>query len=265
MSQSLSANQAILKKPAAHFSASPASLIPTDFTMAFQPIVDIETRSVFAYEALLRGPQRQPAREMLGRVAGENMYAFDQSCQIKAIEMAVQLGLARTGASVSINFMPGAVERPENCIRTTLEAAARVGMPIDRIIFELTEDERVADRAHLQSIFREYRRLGLRTAIDDFGAGYAGLTLLAEFQPDVVKIDRALIDGIDRNDAARSIVGAMVQVCDGLNITVIAEGVERAMESLVLADLGVRYMQGYLFARPAFEALGEPRYDSMSA
>ncbi len=265
MSQSVSANRATLKKPSAHFSAKRGSKSPTDFTMAFQPIVDIQTRSVFAYEALLRGPQRQLAGEMLGRVAGENMYAFDQSCQIKAIEMAVQLGLARTGASVSINFMPGAVERPENCIRTTLEAAARVGMPIDQIIFELTEDERVADRAHLQSIFREYRRLGLRTAIDDFGAGYAGLTLLAEFQPDVVKIDRALIDGIHRNDAARSIVGAMVQVCEGLNITVIAEGVERAMESLVLADLGVRYMQGYLFARPAFEALGEPEYDSMTA
>lgn len=265
MSQSLSANQAALKKPSAHFSAKPASLAPIDFTMAFQPIVDMQTRTVFAYEALLRGRQRQPAHEMLGKMAGENMYAFDQSCQIKAIEMAVQLGLARTGASVSINFMPGAVERPENCLRNTLEAAARVGLPINQIIFELTEDERVADRAHLQSVFREYRRLGLRTAIDDFGAGYAGLTLLAEFQPDVVKIDRALIDGIDRNDAARSIVGAMVQVCEGLKIAVIAEGVERVMESLVLADLGVRYMQGYLFARPAFEALGEPRYDSMTA
>ncbi len=265
MSQSLSANQAALKKPSAHYPVKPVSMAPVDFTMAFQPIVDIQTRSVFAYEALLRGRQRQTAREMLGRMAGEHMYAFDQSCQIKAIEMAVQLGLAQTGASVSINFMPGAVERPENCIRTTLEAATRVGMPIDQIIFELTEDERVVDRAHLQSIFREYRRLGLRTAIDDFGAGYAGLTLLAEFQPDVVKIDRALIERIDRNDAARSIVGAMVQVCEGLNITVIAEGVERATESLVLADLGVRYMQGYLFARPAFEALGEPRYDSMTA
>ncbi len=265
MSQSLSAKQAVLKKPSAPFGADSAAPFPIDFTMAFQPIVDIETRSVYAYEALVRGPQRQTAGEMLGSVAGENMYAFDQSCQIRAIEMAVELGLAQTGASVSVNFMPGAVERPDNCIRTTLEAAERVGMPMNQIIFEMTEDERVADRAHLQSIFREYRRLGLRTAIDDFGAGYAGLTLLAEFQPDVVKIDRALIDGIDRNDAARSIVGAMVHVCESLHITVIAEGVEQGLESLVLADLGVRYMQGFLFARPAFEALGEPKYDRMWA
>lgn len=237
---------------------------PFDFTMAFQPIVDIETHTVFAYEALLRGRQQQLARDMLSRVAGENLYAFDQSCQIKAIEMAVQLGIARSGASVSINFMPGAVEEPENCISTTLAAAQRVGLPINQIIFEMTEDERISDRRHLTAIFREYRRLGLRTAIDDFGAGYAGLTLLAEFQPDVVKVDRALIDGIDSNDAARRIVGAIVDVCSSLNIKVVAEGIERPREAMVLTDLGVRYMQGYLFARPAFEALGEPAYGAMT-
>jgi EAL domain-containing protein (putative c-di-GMP-specific phosphodiesterase class I) len=233
--------------------------------MAFQPIVDMETRSVFAYEALLRGRQHQLAREVLNRVAHADMYAFDQSCQIKAIEMAAQLGIGRSGGSVSINFMPGGVDHPENCIRTSLEAATRVGLPMKQIIFELTEDERVADRAHLTSIFQEYRRHGLRTAIDDFGAGYAGLTLLADFQPDVVKVDRALVAGIDCNSAARSIVGAIVTVCRSMDIAVVAEGIERAREAMVLSDLGVRYMQGYLFARPAFEALAEPIYEAILA
>jgi EAL domain-containing protein (putative c-di-GMP-specific phosphodiesterase class I) len=254
-----------LKKPAVCFSSGDGIFAPFDFTMAFQPIVDIATRSVFAYEALLRGRQHQLAREMLGRVAPEDMYAFDQSCQIKAIEMAAQLGVVRSGASVSINFMPGAVDHPENCIRTTLEAAARVGLPMKQIIFEMTEDERVGDRTHLTAVFQEYRRHGLRTAIDDFGAGYAGLTLLADFQPDVVKVDRALIDGIDRNRAAQSIVGAIVEVCRSMGIVVVAEGIEQTREAMVLADLGVRYMQGYLFARPAFEALVEPFYEAMSA
>lgn len=239
--------------------------VPFDFTMAFQPIVDIETRTVFAYEALLRGKQQQLAGEMLGRIAGENMYAFDQSCQIKAIEMAAQLGIAKSGASVSINFMPGAVDHPENCIRTTLDAATRVGLPMEQIIFEMTEDERIADRTHLRNVFHEYRRLGLRTAIDDFGAGYAGLTLLAEFQPDVVKIDRALVDGIDVSSVAQSIVRAIVQVCKGMDIKLVAEGIERPREAMVLTDLGVRYMQGYLFARPAFEALGEPVFGAYGA
>jgi EAL domain-containing protein (putative c-di-GMP-specific phosphodiesterase class I) len=197
---SLSASKTIPKRQGACLSSADGVFAPFDFTMAFQPIVDIETRGVFAYEALLRGRQQQLARDMFARVAPEDMHAFDQSCQIKAIEMAAQLGITRSGASVSVNFMPGAVDHPEYCIGTTLEAAARVGVPMKQIIFEMTEDERVGDRAHLKSVFGEYRRHGLRTAIDDFGAGYAGLTLLADFQPDVVKVDRALIDGIDVPD-----------------------------------------------------------------
>jgi EAL domain-containing protein (putative c-di-GMP-specific phosphodiesterase class I) len=260
-----SVNELTVRKPPASFRAGGDFSAPFDFTMAFQPIVDIETRSVFAYEALLRGREQQLAREILCRVNQKDMYAFDQSCQIKAIEMAVQLGIVRSGASVSINFMPGAVYHPENSIRTTLETAKRVGLPMQQIIFEVTEDERIVDRAHLKTLFCEYRRHGLRTAIDDFGAGYSGLTLLADFQPDVVKIDRALIDGIDLNKPARSIVGAMVDVCRSLGIVVVAEGIERSHEAMVLSDLGVRYMQGYLFARPAFEALVEPLYEAMSA
>lgn len=265
MSMSPAANEVISTPPAGCFPCAPGMVPPLDFTMAFQPIVDVETRSVFAWEALLRGRQHQLAREVLGLVAHADLYAFDQSCQIKAIEMAVRLGIARSGASVSINFMPGAVDHPKNCIQTTLETATRVGLPMNQIIFELTEDERVGNRGHLQSVFSEYRRHGLRTAIDDFGAGYAGLSLLAEFQPDVVKIDRALINGIDRNGAARSIVGAIVDVCRSLEMIVVAEGIERTREAAVLADLGVRYMQGFLFARPAFEALAEPAYEVMTA
>jgi EAL domain-containing protein (putative c-di-GMP-specific phosphodiesterase class I) len=233
--------------------------------MAFQPIVDVQTRSIFAYEALLRGREQQSAGDMLGRVQGDNLYAFDQSCQVKALEMAVELGIAKSGASVSVNFMPGAVEHPANCIESTLAAAQRMGLSMGQIIFEITENERVVDRQHLSSFFREHRRHGLRTAIDDFGAGYSGLTLLAEFQPEIVKVDRELIDRIDIHKPARRIVGAMVDVCRGMGITVVAEGVERAREAMVLEDLGVRYMQGFLFARPAFEALGEPRYQPATA
>lgn len=265
MSLSSQPNGLCPKKPVAYFPRNKSFFTPFDFTMAFQPIVDIESRSVFAYEALLRGRQHQAAREMLGRVKHENIYAFDQSCQIKAIELAMQLGLAKSGASISINFMPGAVDCPGNCIQTTLDAAERVGLPMNQIIFEMTEDERVADRAHLTSVFREYRRRGLRTAIDDFGAGYAGLTLLADFQPDVVKVDRALIKGIDHNQAARKIVAAIVSVCAGMGITVIAEGIECSREAIILCELGVRYMQGYHFARPAFEALAEPFFEEMYA
>lgn len=187
------------------------------------------------------------------------MYAFDQACRVKAIELAARLSSPETTSSISINFFPGAVYKPETCIRKTLETASRVGMPLNRIIFEVTEGEKVRDREHLKAIFREYRKHGLLTAIDDFGAGYAGLTLLAEFQPNILKIDLELVRNIDTRPASRSIVRAIMGVCNELGISVVAEGVESNAEWSALRDIGITLFQGYYIARPAFEAFATPR------
>nr|WP_206667643.1 EAL domain-containing protein [Roseomonas nepalensis] len=223
--------------------------------MAFQPVVDVTTGRVHAYEALVRGPAGEPAAAVLAQVTRANRYAFDQSCRVKAIELASSLGMAASGATLSINFMPGAMYRPENCVRATLAAARRHRFPLNRLQFEVTEGEKVGDPDHLTAIFREYRARGFRVAIDDFGAGYAGLGLLARFQPDVIKLDMDLIRGLDNDRVRRSIVGAVLSVCAELNIAVVAEGVETRAELDALRALGVRLVQGYLFARPAFEQL----------
>jgi EAL domain-containing protein (putative c-di-GMP-specific phosphodiesterase class I) len=225
--------------------------IPFPFTMAFQPIV--QASGVFAYEALVRGPEGQSAGSILSQVNDRNMYAFDQACRVKAIELAASLS-PHDLQKVSINFIPGAVYRPEACIRKTLETAARVGMPLTKIIFEVTESEQVADRKHLVSIFREYRKHGLQTAIDDFGAGFAGLGLLAEFQPDIVKLDMAIVRNIDQRAPSRAIVRAIVSLCEELGIRLIAEGIETKAEFDVLLDLGIELFQGYLFAKPRLES-----------
>ena len=218
--------------------------------MAFQPIV--HASGVFAYEALVRGPEGEPAGSILSQVDKNNMYAFDQACRVRAIEMTAQLAMGAQ-QRVSINFIPGAVYRPETCIRKTLETAERVGVPLPNIIFEVTEGERVTDRGHLLNIFREYRKHGLKTAIDDFGAGFAGLDLLAEFQPDILKLDMALVRGIDEKPASRAIMRSVVSLCRELSILLIAEGVETRAEFKVLEDLGVEFYQGYLFAKPMLE------------
>jgi EAL domain-containing protein (putative c-di-GMP-specific phosphodiesterase class I) len=234
--------------------------LPFGFTMAFQPIVNLAKQEVFAHEALVRGPEEQGAGEILSLVDEENKYAFDQACRMRAIEMASRLSWPRQPSRVSINFIPGAVYEPQNCIRRTLETAARVGMPLENIIFEVTESEQVHDRAHLMNIFAEYRKHGLRTAIDDFGAGHAGLTLLAAFQPDVLKIDMELIRDIDQRKASRRIVQAIAEICRDLGITVIAEGIETIPECVALTDLGIELFQGYLFAKPAFESFATPAF-----
>ncbi|MDQ2104913.1 EAL domain-containing protein [Azospirillum isscasi] len=226
-----------------------------DFTMAFQPIVDVNGGRPWAHEALVRGPNGQGAGWVLGQVTEANRYAFDQACRIKAIELAARLGLGQSDAYLSINFLPNAVYQAETCIRATLAAAGRTGFPPKRIIFEVTENERVVDSAHLKSIFAEYKRQGFHTAIDDFGSGYSGLNLLAEFQPDIIKLDMELTRAIDTDRARRSIVGAILNVCRDLGIIPVAEGVETPGEAKALRDLGITLMQGYLFARPALETL----------
>lgn len=227
------------------------------FTMAFQPIIDVSTNRVFAHEALVRGTAGEGAASVLASVDADNRYAFDQQCRVKAIELASELFDPVSDVGLSINFMPNAVYEPRACIRQTLAAASRAQFPAAKIIFEFTEGEEL-DTAHLFNILRAYREIGFRTAIDDFGAGHAGLALLAAFQPDIVKIDMALIRGIDTDEAKRKIVKHLVVMLDDLGVTPLCEGIETAGEFEALRDIGVNLMQGYFLARPAFEALATP-------
>lgn len=227
-----------------------------DFSMAFQLILDIEEQRPFAYEALVRGLNGESAGEILGQVNDTNRYRFDQACRVKAIEQAARLELQTIpDCLLSINFLPNAVYRAETCIRATLEAANRFEFPQERLMFEMTESEQVHDTEHLKSIFAEYNRQGFTTAIDDFGSGYSGLNLLAEYQPHILKLDMALTRGIDQDPVRQAIVAGILLTARRLNIRIIAEGIESAGERDALRELGVRYMQGYLFARPQLNAL----------
>ncbi|GGE33419.1 diguanylate phosphodiesterase [Halopseudomonas oceani] len=221
-----------------------------EFSMAFQPIIDVRSREIFACEALVRGTDGSGAAAILAQVTDENRYQFDQACRVKAVELAARLDIP---GYVSINFLPNAVYEPATCIRATLEAAKRHNFPPERLLFEVTEGEQVTDHAHLKSILGEYTRRGFKTAIDDFGAGYSGLNLLAEFQPDIIKLDMALLRNIDRDPVRQAIVRGILGVCQTLNIEVIAEGVETSEELAFLRSIGIYLIQGYLLARPAFE------------
>jgi len=225
------------------------------FTMAFQPIIDVALREVWAYEALVRGVAGEGAQTVLDSVEGDAIYGFDQACRIKAVELAGRL-LPTTGATkLSINFLPNAVYEPSACIRATLGVAYRVGFDPRRLMFEFTENERMTSVEHVKRIIAAYREFGFVTALDDFGAGFAGLALMAEMQPDVIKLDMALIRGVDASAARRAIILAMVQMTRTLGITLIAEGVETQAEAETLHGLGITLMQGYRFARPAIERL----------
>jgi EAL domain-containing protein (putative c-di-GMP-specific phosphodiesterase class I) len=223
-----------------------------EFTMAFQPIVDIETAEVYAFEALVRPPSGGSAYDVLSLITDQNRYAFDQACRVKAISLAARLDMQ---ALLSINFLPNAVYQPAACLAKTFEAAERARFPLHHLMFEVTENEPSRDVGHLQGIFAEYKRHGMITAIDDFGAGHSGLNMLADFQPDLIKIDMALTRAINIDPIRFEIARAVIALCARLNISVVAEGVETVDEAVTLRGLGVRLFQGYLFAKPALEEL----------
>lgn len=222
------------------------------FVMAFQPVVDVTSRRIYAYEALVRGVDGGSAFSVLSQVTEATRYGFDQACRVKAIETAARLGLDRR---LNINFMPNAVYHPEACLRLTLAAARQHGFPSELITFEFTENERIVDRNHLKSIIETYRRHGFQTALDDFGAGYAGLSLLVDFQPDTIKIDRHIVDHIDTDKPRQAIVAGLVKIAEMLRMSVVAEGVERREEVSLLSEMGVHLFQGFFFARPAIARL----------
>ncbi len=228
--------------------------LPFDIIMAFQPIVDLERREIHAYEALVRGAGGESAGQVLERVTDELLYRFDQACRVRAIELASRLGMRQT---LSINFLPNAVYEPEACIQATLEVCRRVGWPTERLVFEFTETERVTDRRHLHRIIESYRSMGFTTALDDFGNGYANLDLLTDLKPDRLKVDRELVMDCDRDTRRQALIRAVKGLGDDLGLLLIAEGVETRGEALWLARQGITRQQGYFFARPAVESLGE--------
>lgn len=223
-----------------------------DFTFAYQPIVNVRDQSIFAHEALVRGVNGEGALSVLEKVNDQNRYRFDQLCRVRAISTAAQLGMTE---HLSINFLPKAVYRPDLCIRSTLEAARINNFPLDRLIFETVESEYVDNNYHLTNTLSKYREFGFKTAIDDFGAGYSGLNLLADFQPDLIKLDIALVRNIHLDSARQAIVRGIVIMCADLGIKIIAEGIEHSEERDFLTDCGIFLMQGFWFAKPAFKAM----------
>jgi EAL domain-containing protein (putative c-di-GMP-specific phosphodiesterase class I) len=224
-------------------------------SFAFQPIADISDRSVFAYEALARGKGGESAASVFSAIPPDEMHAFDHAARMAAVKLAARLGLKD---KISLNVMPGCIESMPDSLDLLMECATQSGLSTGQLMLEITEGEAVQRPKEFSQLLDRYRAQGVRLAIDDFGAGYSGLNLLAYFQPDLIKLDMHLVRDIDRAGPRQAIARAVLQVCDDLGIEVIAEGVETIGEYSWFRRVGVRLFQGYLLARPAFEALDMP-------
>lgn len=234
------------------------------FTFAFQPIVVWSERRVFAWEALIRGLDGAGAATILSRVTPQMRYALDQRARAEAIALAASL-FADDGALLSINTMPNAIYDPRRCLATTLRAAKANAFPPERLMFEMTEDEEVLDMAHLKRIVSHYGACGFTTAIDDFGKRFANLDFLVHFKPHILKLDRALIEGVERDPMRRALLRGMLAIADEVGIRIVAEGVETVEELAALLAIGFDVFQGFLFARPGLRSLPPVDWDGIAA
>ena len=236
--------------------ASPIpSRLPT-FSMAYQPIVNIDRLDVFAYEALVRSHNnKEDARGVLDCVPPTSAYAFDLACRSHALRLAIELDIQQSDAKLCLNINPTAATQDASHLGLTCTEAIASGMALDRLIMELAEEEEIKDPVSLRVILAEYQRMGIKIALDDFGSGYAGLKLLAILQPDLIKLDISLVSRVATERPTEIILSAIVSACFDLGVAVVAEGVENYEVSMRMREMGVTLQQGYYFSRPAFEQL----------
>lgn len=224
--------------------------------MHFQPILHAESgRDVYAYECLARGIGRDGGMISPGQLfpaarASDMLFHLDRAARIAAIRQAADKGIQE---NVFINFNPTSVYDPVFCLKTTFDEVERQGSSPSRYVFEVVETDLVEDPGHLEGILKEYRRQGFRVALDDLGAGYGSLTLMQSIQPDFVKLDRGMVDGVSHDSYLASITSRLIDMARELEVAVIAEGIESKEDWDWLREHRVDYVQGFYFARPASE------------
>jgi EAL domain-containing protein (putative c-di-GMP-specific phosphodiesterase class I) len=216
--------------------------------IAYQPIIDLSSNRCAGVEALARFPA--PFARPDETIAAAHQLGLGLELERLAVSQAWNiLPLLRADQYLAVNVTPDAL--PELAHR----ANARPDLPLTQLVVEITEQAMVENYAALESELVPLRRRGLRIAVDDAGAGYASLRHVLELRPDIIKIDRSLVDGIATDNARRAAVSAFVSIARDLGASVIAEGIEHTADLSAVRDLRIDAAQGYLFAKPTTDPL----------
>ncbi len=213
------------------------------FKLVFQPIVDMANGTMVGAEALSRfdaEPRRSP--DLWFEEASEVGLRIE--LEMLAVRSAIaQIGALPEGVYLSVNVSP-------NTLVSDPLAECIAELPPGRIVVELTEHDIVEEPERVLAAVRRMREKGGRFAMDDVGAGFSGLSQILQFRPNIVKLDTTLTQDISSDHVRQSLISAVVQFAARTGTVVVAEGVETAQDMDALCDLGIRYAQGYYFAKP---------------
>ncbi len=217
----------------------------------YEPIVDVASRTVFGYEALARGPAGTPFHSPLAMFSEAEeqdlLFELDCLCRKSGLEGATELP---DGVRLFLNVRPTTIHdpnfKPDAIIRTLEKTSLR---PSD-VVFEISEQESIQSFEVFRDIRDEYKSLGFQFALDDTGAGYASLQALIELEPDFIKVDRALVTGLDTDPAKQTLLRALQSVASSIGAKIIGEGLDTLEELEMLGELEIPFGQGWLFGKP---------------
>lgn len=214
-------------------------------TLVYQCVVDVVTGAAIGYEALLRthDPVIQSPMQLI-ELGEETGRLAELGRRVRDLAGAAAARLP-AGTSLLVNLHPRDLMDEE-----MYAPAAPLSGVASRVVLEITERSLFDEIPGARGRVERLRKLGFRLAVDDLGAGYAGLNSWAQLEPDLVKLDMTLVRGLQAAPIRRALVKAMIDACRELNVLLIAEGVEEVEERDVLRGLGCTLMQGYLFGRP---------------
>lgn len=224
-----------------------------DYSFAFQPIIDPFTRRIVSLEASMRSANGGSPQDYLDRFPGDEIYQADLKSKKLAFALAKDLGIQEL--TLSVKLFPMSLVMVPDAVNFLLQEIQANGLVPEQVVVEVTENEVISRVDEFESAIKQLKAAGISLAIDDFGAGSAGLLLLTRFQPDKIKIDRNIICDVHKSGPKQAIVHAIIKCCSSMKITVIAEGVEKPEEWMWLEAAGIFNFQGSLFAQPKLNGI----------
>jgi EAL domain-containing protein (putative c-di-GMP-specific phosphodiesterase class I) len=231
-------------------------------TTVFQPIFNVQTKTILGYEALTRGPNNtelySPDKLFHYATQYDLLSELEILCRDKAITRFAELKLQ---GKLFLNISPLVLLNNNHPQGETIKFVQQAGLSCDQIVIELSEKHPMPNNTMLSAALAKYRQFGFDVAIDDLGSGYSGLKLWSQLRPDIVKIDRYFVENCHQDSFKRKFLKAIFDLAQSAKAQVVVEGIETIDEFELLQRLGMVYAQGFYLAKPALApARAYPKY-----
>ena len=226
-------------------------LLDRRVSSVYEPIVDVGTRTVFGYEALVRGPEGTPLHSpvALFRAAQTHDLVFELDCLCRASGLKGAVDFPGE-TKLFLNIMPTSIHDPNFQPDRLIETLQECRLSPRDVVLEINEQESIDDYVIFRELSDRYRSLGFQFALDDAGSGYSGFEHMIEVAPEFIKIDRSMVSGVDQDQTKQDVLSALLALAERMGARVIGEGLDTLEELATLGRLGIHFGQGWLFGHP---------------